>query len=92
MTHASPKVKDHIKDANSMNIGWYSHTAEREVGKVYIYKTPDGKGEMRLTSISKLNARKPIWKDIVCKGEVGQYVKTIKINGNTMEKINWAGF
>ena len=84
MTHASSKVKDHIKDANSMKIGWYSHTAaERIGGKVYIYKTPDGKGEMRLTSISKLNAQKPIWKDIVCKGEVGKYVKT---------EMNWTGF
>ena len=101
MTHANPKVKDQIKDANSMIIGWYSHTAERD-GKVYIYKTPDGKGEMRLTSITKLNAQKPIWKDTVCKGEVGTYVRTIKscsqsdtknIDFNlTIKKLTRAGF
>jgi hypothetical protein len=102
MTHANPKVKDQIKDANSMNIGWYSPTAEELCGNIYVYQTPDGKGEMRLTSITKLNAQKPIWKDIVCKGEVGTYVRTIKscsqsdtknIDFNlTIKKLTRAGF
>ena len=78
MTHANPKVKDQIEDANSMIIGWYSPTAEEFCGNIYVYQTPDGKGELRLTSITRLNARKPIWKDTICKGEVGTYVRTEK--------------
>jgi hypothetical protein len=94
MTHANPKVKDQIKDANSMTIGWYSPTADKLCGNIYVYQTPDGKGEMRLTSITRLNARKPIWKDTVCKGEVGKYIRTIKNNIDfnlTIKKLTQAG-
>ena len=87
MTHANHKVKDQIKDANSMTIGWYSPTAEKLCGTIYIYKTPDGKGEMRLTSITKLNAQKPIYKDVVCKGEVGKYIRTMKSRWQSDMKI-----
>lgn len=76
MAQAKKDIKQTIEEAKTIKIGYYSATAEKNGGTIYVYATPDGKGTLHVISVASCGP--PNFDDVISLGPVGKFLYNIK--------------
>ena len=76
MAQAKRDIKQTVKKAPRIRIGWYSQKQYEMSGTLCVYRAPNGKDEINVTEVtSQGNPAPSVFIDVKCKGVLGPFIR-----------------